>query len=46
MEECSKCNGTGVVKEKNGDVHICWDCLLNGKMDAHSAKVPDSKIEI
>ena len=45
-DECPECHGAGVVKEKNGAVHTCWDCLEKGKLDVHSKKVPDSKIEI
>jgi len=43
---CPKCDGTGIVKEQNGSIHTCWDCLQEGKMDVHSDKVPDSKIKI
>jgi len=46
MEECLKCHGTGVVKEKDGSVHTCWDCLQNGRFDVHSNTVPDSKIKV
>jgi DnaJ-class molecular chaperone len=45
-EECPKCHGTGIVKEKNGTMHTCWDCLKKGKLNVHSEKVPDSKIKI
>jgi DnaJ-class molecular chaperone len=43
---CPKCHGTGIVKEKDGTIHTCWDCLANGDFDVHSEKVPDSKIRI
>jgi DnaJ-class molecular chaperone len=43
---CPKCHGTGIVKEKDGTIHTCWDCLMNGDFDVHSEKVPDSKIKI
>ena len=43
---CPKCNGTGIVKEEDGSVHTCWDCLMSGDMDVHSDKVADSKIKI
>ena len=33
--DCPKCKGTGIVKEKNGSVHTCFDCLLSGGMDQH-----------
>lgn len=45
-EECPKCHNTGVVKEANGTVHTCWDCLQKGQLDVHSEKIPDSKIKI
>lgn len=45
-ELCVKCKGTGIVKEKNGSVHVCWDCLQCGKLDVHSKNVPDSKIKL
>lgn len=43
---CQKCEDTGMVKEKTGQVHVCFDCLQNGKLDVHSKKVPDSRIQI
>ncbi|VVB83151.1 Uncharacterised protein [uncultured archaeon] len=46
MDPCAKCNNTGVVKEKDGSVHTCWDCLQKGQLDVHSDKVPDSKVKI
>lgn len=45
-EDCSKCHGTGVVKEENGTIHTCWDCLQKGEFDVHSKKVPDSKVKV
>lgn len=44
--QCPKCNGTGIVKDKDGSIHTCWDCLRDGKMDVHSEKVSESKIKI
>ena len=32
---CPKCKGTLRVKEKDGSVHVCYDCLAKGKMDQH-----------
>lgn len=46
MEECPKCKGKGIVKEDNGSVHACWDCLSKGKLDVHSKNIPDSKIKL
>jgi hypothetical protein len=45
-ETCPKCNGTGIVKEKDGSVHTCWDCLQKGQLDVHSGSVPDSKVKV
>ena len=45
-EECPKCHDTGVVREKNGQIHTCWDCLEKGKLNVHSEKVQDSKVKI
>lgn len=45
-ENCPKCHGTGIVKEPDGSVHTCWDCLASGDMNVHSDKVADSKIKI
>lgn len=45
-EICLKCKGTGIVKEKDGSVHVCWDCLQNGKLDVHSKNVKDSGLRI
>jgi DnaJ-class molecular chaperone len=42
---CPKCHGTGIVKDETG-IHTCWDCLANGKMNVHSEKVSDSKVQI
>jgi len=45
-EVCKKCNGTGIVKDKDGSVHVCWDCLREGKLDVHTEHLPDSKIKL
>lgn len=45
-EKCSKCGNTGTVKDKDGTVHVCWDCLREGRLDVHSKKLPDSKIRL
>lgn len=42
-EDCPKCKGTGRVKEKNGTIHICYDCLLSGKMDQHDKNVKSAE---
>jgi DnaJ-class molecular chaperone len=45
-KDCPKCHGTGMVKEKNGEVHTCFDCLMSGNMEQHSKEIKDSKIRI
>jgi len=42
---CPKCHGTGVVKDEKG-IHSCWDCLLNGNLDVHSKKLPETRIKL
>lgn len=43
---CEKCKGSGRVVEKDGTVRPCWDCLLSGRLDVHSKRLPDNKIKI
>lgn len=43
---CPKCHGTGIVKETDGSVHCCWDCLAKGDLDQHSKNVKDSNIKL
>jgi len=45
-EVCQKCKGTGIVKEKDGSIHVCWDCLREGRLDVHSKNVKDSGLKI
>jgi len=45
-KNCPKCHGTGIVKEPDGSVHTCWDCLEAGEMDQHSKEIKDSKIKV
>lgn len=45
-DECPKCHNTGIVKEHDGSVHTCWDCLQKGQLNVHSDRVPDSKVKI
>lgn len=45
-EVCLKCQGTGIVKEKDGSAHVCYDCLMSGRLDVHSKDLPDSKIKL
>ncbi|MDD5192246.1 MAG: hypothetical protein PHH54_05915 [Candidatus Nanoarchaeia archaeon] len=34
-KNCPKCHGTGRVKEKNGTIHICFDCLNADVFEQH-----------
>ena len=33
--ECKKCRGTRRIREKDGTIHVCYECLAKGKMDQH-----------
>lgn len=41
--ECQKCKGTGRIMEKDGTIHICYDCLLKGKLDQHDKKLKSAE---
>ena len=43
---CPKCKGSGHVREKDGSVHTCFDCLLNGSMDQHDEHLKDSGLKV
>lgn len=45
-KNCPKCKGKGIVKEADGSVHTCWDCLLKGALDQHSKQIKESNILI
>jgi len=45
-KNCAKCSGKGVVREKDGSIHTCWDCLGQGDMDQHSKEIKDTNIRI
>jgi hypothetical protein len=34
-EICNKCKGAGVIREKNGTVHTCYDCLQADRLEQH-----------
>lgn len=46
ITECEKCHGAGFIREKDGSVHTCWDCLASGRLDNHSKIVKDSGINV
>ncbi len=41
--KCPKCGGTGRIIEKDGSIHVCFDCLANGKFDQQHESGPNSK---
>ncbi|PIN90004.1 hypothetical protein COU57_04800 [Candidatus Pacearchaeota archaeon CG10_big_fil_rev_8_21_14_0_10_32_14] len=43
---CKKCNDTGIVKESNGSVHVCFDCLNAGRLDVHTKDLKKSGVKI
>jgi len=45
-KQCEKCKGTGQIREKDGTIHPCWDCIRAGRLDVHSKKLPDHNIKI
>jgi len=42
-ESCPKCRGEGRVVEKNGTIHVCFDCLLDGGMDQHDKNLKSAE---
>ncbi|VVB78960.1 Uncharacterised protein [uncultured archaeon] len=42
---CQKCNNTGMIKDKDGSIHTCFDCLTSGRLEQHG-KPKDSGIRI
>lgn len=42
---CEKCHGTGIVKDKDGTVHTCFDCLENDVFEQHG-RPKDSGIKL
>ena len=45
-ENCQKCHGTGIVKDKDGTIHVCWNCLNSGKLDVHSKDLKENNIRL
>jgi hypothetical protein len=36
---CSKCKGRGMIKDKDGTVHTCFDCLNSNRFEQHGKPV-------
>ncbi|MEM3091236.1 MAG: hypothetical protein QXU39_01075 [Candidatus Pacearchaeota archaeon] len=32
---CKKCGGKKIIKEKDGTIHTCFECLEKGRLDQH-----------
>jgi len=45
-KNCPQCKGSGIVKEKSGQVHTCWKCLEEGQMEQHSKEIKDSGLRV
>ncbi len=43
VDDCPKCHGTRIVREKSGTVHTCFDCLQNGKIDQHDKNIKSAE---
>ncbi|MBS3092105.1 hypothetical protein J4466_01660 [Candidatus Pacearchaeota archaeon] len=43
---CEDCKDTGIVKERDGNIHTCWKCLQEGRLSQHSDKLPSHNIKI
>ena len=44
-KDCPKCKGTGMVRDKDGTIHICFDCLNAGVFEQHG-NPKDSHIRV
>ncbi len=42
-EDCPKCHGKKIIKEKDGTVHTCFDCLNRGQMDQHDKNIKSAE---
>jgi hypothetical protein len=43
IDICPDCHGTGRVVGQGGSIRVCYKCLMEGKMDQHTAKIKDAK---
>ena len=41
--DCDKCKGARRIKEKDGTIHICFDCLNSGRLDQHDKKMKSAE---
>jgi hypothetical protein len=45
-DDCPKCHGKRRIQDKDGTVHLCFDCLANGKLDMHDKTFLDHNIRL
>lgn len=45
METCSKCDGKGIIYERDGTAHTCLDCLKSGRLDSFHLKEEKKDID-
>jgi hypothetical protein len=45
-DDCPKCHGHRQIKELDGTIHICYECLQKGRMDMHDTTFLDHKIRL
>lgn len=43
---CVKCNDKKRIMRANGELTLCFDCLLAGRLDQHDKNPKDSGIRI
>ena len=41
--DCDKCKGARRIKERDGTIHICFDCLQSGRLDQHDKKLKNAQ---
>jgi len=41
--DCPKCKGERRIREKDGSIHICFDCLQAGRLDQHDKKMKSAQ---
>ena len=45
-KNCPKCHGTGTIKEKDGTIHTCFNCLQNSDVFEQHGQPKDSSIRL
>lgn len=42
-DDCPKCHGKRNVTDKDGTIHICFECLTSGRLDQHDRKMKSAE---